>query len=276
MSMTDPIADLLARIRNAILARKQQIELPALEAQAAHRRAPEGRGLHSARVDAPKTRSRACSKLDASLRRPTTHNAIAGIRRVSRPGQRVYVRPRTMPQGPLGPRHRHPLHVAGRDDRQGSPRSKGSAASSSARSGESCRASDVSHSTLPEGRHASSITKDGMVSVKGPKGELARRAQPRRASSRPRTRARTCIVFERADDSRRSRAEHGLMRALLANMVKGVTDGCDARARDQRRRLPRRGRRARSSPWRSASRTRSCSSCPKGVARQGRQEHARS
>jgi len=29
----------------------------------------------------------------------------------------------------------------------------------------------------------------------------------------------------RADDSRENRAKHGLMRAHLANMVKGVTDG---------------------------------------------------
>src|SRR3569623_2644100 len=30
---------------------------------------------------------------------------------------------------------------------------------------------------------------------------------------------------ERADDSRENRAKHGLVRAHLANMVKGVTDG---------------------------------------------------
>ena len=46
-------------------------------------------------------------------------------------------------------------------------------------------------------------------------------------------------------------------------MVKGVTDGLDARAGDQRRRLPRRGRRADTLTMRSATRTRSCSSCPR-------------
>jgi len=35
----------------------------------------------------------------------------------------------------------------------------------------------------------------------------------------------TKVVVERADDSRENRARHGLVRAHLANMVKGVTDG---------------------------------------------------
>src|SRR3954469_1141137 len=35
----------------------------------------------------------------------------------------------------------------------------------------------------------------------------------------------TKVVVERADDSRENRSKHGLMRAHLANMVKGVTDG---------------------------------------------------
>lgn len=33
------------------------------------------------------------------------------------------------------------------------------------------------------------------------------------------------LVVERSDDTREMRAKHGLARALLANMVKGVTDG---------------------------------------------------
>ena len=38
-------------------------------------------------------------------------NAITGLRRRSRPGQRTYVRQDTIPQDPLGSRHRHPVHV---------------------------------------------------------------------------------------------------------------------------------------------------------------------
>ncbi len=59
------------------------------------------------------------------------------------------------------------------------------------------------------------------VTVKGPKGEL-KRAVPTGV-----TVALTdgTLNVARADDSRENRAKHGMMRALLNNMVKGVTDG---------------------------------------------------
>jgi len=63
--------------------------------------------------------------------------------------------------------------------------------------------------------------KPGTVSVKGPKGELSK---PLPAGVSIKTEADKILVL-RADDSRDNRAKHGLMRAHLANMVKGVTDG---------------------------------------------------
>jgi len=33
------------------------------------------------------------------------------------------------------------------------------------------------------------------------------------------------LTFERADDSHENRAKHGMLRALVANMVKGVSEG---------------------------------------------------
>jgi large subunit ribosomal protein L6 len=59
------------------------------------------------------------------------------------------------------------------------------------------------------------------VHVKGPKGELSTPLQP----------GITCVleagqlVVSRADDSKRTRAFHGLTRSLLANAVKGVHEG---------------------------------------------------
>jgi large subunit ribosomal protein L6 len=62
---------------------------------------------------------------------------------------------------------------------------------------------------------------DGHVQVKGPKGQLKQRLAPR-----------TSIALEggaahvkRDGDDDEARAMHGLMRALLANMVHGVTQG---------------------------------------------------
>ena len=59
------------------------------------------------------------------------------------------------------------------------------------------------------------------VAVKGPKGEL-KRALPTGVTIALNGGE---LTVTRADDSRENRAKHGMMRALLANMVKGVTDG---------------------------------------------------
>jgi large subunit ribosomal protein L6 len=62
---------------------------------------------------------------------------------------------------------------------------------------------------------------NGTVKVKGPKGELTLDVHP----------AVTVVVedgevrVERESDSKNHRALHGLMRALIANMVTGVTQG---------------------------------------------------
>ena len=61
----------------------------------------------------------------------------------------------------------------------------------------------------------------GTFSVKGPKGEL-KKALPEGVSVKT---SASQLVVERADDSRENRAKHGLIRAQLANMIKGVTDG---------------------------------------------------
>ena len=77
----------------------------------------------------------------------------------------------------------------------------------------------------------------GSFSVKGPKGELKRALPPgitiKAGASQ--------LNVERADDSQPNRAKHGLIRAQLANMVKGVTEGWTRELGDQRRRLPGRG-----------------------------------
>ncbi|MDR2621610.1 MAG: 50S ribosomal protein L6 [Dysgonamonadaceae bacterium] len=73
--------------------------------------------------------------------------------------------------------------------------------------------------TIPEKVAVSQ--KDNVVTVKGPKGELSQEINP----------AITVEVKDgvltvaRPDDERRNRAMHGLYRALLNNMVTGVSEG---------------------------------------------------
>lgn len=59
------------------------------------------------------------------------------------------------------------------------------------------------------------------VTVKGPKGELKRRLHERVTVAVD----GGVATVARADETRESKALHGLSRALLANMVQGVTDG---------------------------------------------------
>lgn len=59
------------------------------------------------------------------------------------------------------------------------------------------------------------------VKVKGPKGELARTMH----EAVDVTREDGTVLVKRRGDSQIARAVHGLSRTLIANMVKGVTDG---------------------------------------------------
>jgi large subunit ribosomal protein L6 len=77
--------------------------------------------------------------------------------------------------------------------------------------------------TVPKGVNVA-LAESG-VTVKGPKGEL-KRPLPGGVSVKVEG---GHIDVTRADDSRENRAKHGLVRALLANMVKGVTDGFERR-----------------------------------------------
>ena len=62
---------------------------------------------------------------------------------------------------------------------------------------------------------------DGAVRVKGPKGTLAAAVPQGITLEVEGSTAR----FARADERKPTKALHGLSRAMLANMVKGVTDG---------------------------------------------------
>jgi large subunit ribosomal protein L6 len=63
--------------------------------------------------------------------------------------------------------------------------------------------------------------KDGLVSVKGPKGQLKREIRPELEVKQEDGK----VIVARRNEDRITRGFHGLSRTLIANMVKGVTDG---------------------------------------------------
>ena len=73
---------------------------------------------------------------------------------------------------------------------------------------------------LPQGVTVS-VSKSNVVTVKGPKGELTQRIDPDMGVEVKENE----IQVTRPTDSKRHRSFHGLYRALIANMVEGVTNG---------------------------------------------------
>jgi len=94
--MTDPIGDMLTRIRNGILSRKDKVEIPAsnLKERVAELLRDEGY------VDAvTRSDSDAGSVLSVTLRYGADNqSAIQALRRISRPGQRKYVNSDSIPK----------------------------------------------------------------------------------------------------------------------------------------------------------------------------------
>jgi small subunit ribosomal protein S8 len=97
MSMTDPIADFLARIRNAILARQAEVLAPSSKLKQRLCVVLKDEGY----IVGYDVRDNAAGMPEIVVRLrwadPRT-NAITGLRRRSRPGQRMYVRHGTIPK----------------------------------------------------------------------------------------------------------------------------------------------------------------------------------
>jgi large subunit ribosomal protein L6 len=64
---------------------------------------------------------------------------------------------------------------------------------------------------------------DGLVRIEGPQGKLEQRVHPTIKVALDSGKKE--LVVTRPDDERQSKALHGLTRALLANMIEGVTSG---------------------------------------------------
>ena len=102
MNMTDPIADMLTRIRNAVTAKHDYVNIPASKIKVAIARVLKDEGFvrgYDVEEDGPRK----------TLRVHLTYTgkkepALTGLRRVSKPGLRVYVRNREVPRvyGGLG------------------------------------------------------------------------------------------------------------------------------------------------------------------------------
>ena len=102
MNMTDPIADMLTRIRNGVSAKHDYVQIPASKMKLSLAQVLKDEGfIRDYQVETE--HSRAMLKIDLSYtgRRDPV---LTGIKRVSKPGLRVYVQKREIPRvlGGLG------------------------------------------------------------------------------------------------------------------------------------------------------------------------------
>jgi small subunit ribosomal protein S8 len=88
--MTDPIADMLTRIRNAVHARHQRVDVPASTFKVEIAKILEREGyIQSYKLVDETDNQRKLIRL-ALKYGPRGENVISGLERVSRPGRRVY------------------------------------------------------------------------------------------------------------------------------------------------------------------------------------------
>lgn len=102
MVMTDPVADMLARIRNATMAHKDEVVMPASRVKERIAEILVGEGyLAETGVEGEGKDRRIVIRLKYG---PNRERTLSGLKRVSRPGRRVYADKEEIPRvlGGLG------------------------------------------------------------------------------------------------------------------------------------------------------------------------------
>ena len=205
-AMTDPIADLLTRIRNGAGARKASVDVPWSRHKEARRARAGRRGLPRATPPwSRRSRAPSCASGCATIRR--RRPVITGIRRVSRPSLRVYVgaerdsRRARAASASTSSRRRWASSSTARRAR--AERRRRGHLLGVVRTEQSCHASEDCPIAVPDGREGARRP-TARVRVEGPKGKLdAQRSSPRsRSPSRARRRRRRSAATTRGARAR--------------------------------------------------------------------------
>ena len=115
MVVNDPIADMLTRIRNAQIAKHDAVVLPASNTKKAIAKILLAEGYVKS-VDFIDDGPQGSIKIVLKYVNGKQQPVIAGLKRISKPGLRVYAGVRRTAQGAGRPGHRHHLHLQGADD----------------------------------------------------------------------------------------------------------------------------------------------------------------
>ena len=221
MHITDPIADMLTRIRNANNAKHDTVDVPAsnMKKSIAQILLEEGYIKNFQLID---DGTQGVIRITLKYL-PGKEKVITGLRRVSKPGLRVYAGADELPKVLRG------LGIAIVSTSKGVMTDKAARAQHvggevlafvwSGREREMSRIGRMPIS-VPAGVEIT-IGADNLVTVKGPKGTLTQQLSPAMTISQEGSE----LHVTRPNDAKENRALHGLTRSLLHNMVVGVTDG---------------------------------------------------
>ncbi len=92
MSMTDPVADFLTRVRNALHAQRQDVNIPASKLKRELARILTDEGYITSFEDLPPSVGHPGGEIRVTLKYTGERvPVISGLERVSRPGRRTYV-----------------------------------------------------------------------------------------------------------------------------------------------------------------------------------------
>ena len=222
MSMSDPIADMLTRIRNAQMVEKAERVDAVVEGEGRHRPGPEGRGLHRrtsrSRGEGGKPELEIAPEV---LRRPSGDRAASSAS--ARPGLRVYKGRDDIPQVMNGLGVAIVTDAAGRDDRPQGARHRHRRRSALLRrlreeTAHVPRRKNAGRRPARRGRGRSAPTRSASRA-------RSARCRARQPAGQGQERRRQAERSSPANDSREADAMSGTMRALVTNMVNGVTKG---------------------------------------------------
>ena len=178
MSMTDPIADMLTRIRNGIQSHHERVELPASKLKVEIARILKSEGFISNYKLAEEGQPQGTLRIDLKY---------SARRRAGHPRHRAHLAPGPPrlpqqagdPARARRPRAGHRLDLQGRAVRHTKPSRAASAAKSSARSGKERPMSRIGKKEIPLPKGVEVKHDGNVVTVKGPKGTLTTAARPR-------------------------------------------------------------------------------------------------
>lgn len=219
MTMTDPIADMLTRLRNASAAKHETVDMPYSKFKKNIAEILKREGYIA---DFTAKEARVGQTLEVTLKYgPHGERSIQGIKRVSKPGLRRYAKSDALPMAARRPRHRHHLDELGIVDSEGNASTEASVARSSPTCGEKGELNMASHiGKLPieipagvevtiNGQEFAAKGAKGFRLLHHPRGRDAKARATR--SSSPRT-GRPGVL---------TRAKHGPARSIVASMVNG-------------------------------------------------------